>query len=84
MRKRKPTPEEDHFLFGYEGHGEHWMEQPEEDQEGLDLARRAEPEEAAVAIDDNDEADGGEVVGDDDDGDGEIDDGLHYLNWKAK
>ena len=52
------------------------MEQPEDQ---LDLVRA----EVKEAIGGND---AGEVVvvGDDDDGDGEIDDGLHYLNWKAK
>ena len=53
------------------------MEQPEDQ---LDLVRA----EVKEAIGGND---AGEVVvvGDDDDGgDGEIDDGLHYLNWKVK
>ena len=50
------------------------MEQPEDQ---LDLVRA---EEEAIGGNDAGEV----VVGDDDDGDGEIDDGLHYLNWKAK
>ena len=54
------------------------MEQPEDQ---LDLVRA----EAEEAIGDNDAGEVVVVVGDDDDGgDGEIDDGLHYLNWKVK
>ena len=52
------------------------MEQPEDQ---LDLVR------AEEAIGDNDAGEVVVVVGDDDGGgDGEIDDGLHYLNWKVK
>ena len=69
-----PNLKEDQ-LFGYEGHDEHWMEQPEDQ---LDLVRA---EEEVIGGNDAGEV---VVVGDDDDGDGEIDDGLHYLNWKAK
>ena len=52
------------------------MEQPEDQ---LDLAR-AEGE----AIGGNDAGEVVVVEGDDDDGDGEIDDGPPYLNWKVK